>query len=303
MSYSALANPASPYPALAQSKPPGKKTDARIDKFHALLLNAAQDVASNDAIIGSYKRFQQRTSATMWYFTKVSILDGATARPALPDANAKAAVWETGWSKLSALSKQVICDLAGLDPKKLNLAATATRKSLVDGRNNWPANLYASGQGASDPGTETGWTCSVFVGETLCQAARGLGLSNALFLRKDKGPKFKFIAAQNMRTTALFSSVPKADIITAGSENTRDGYIVSMLNGQHVEIVTHIENDTPAKYFCAIGAGRGTVSEIGQELCGGLLTSHRDIEDSENVFLRINADNATIKTLLAKIKN
>ena len=302
-SYSALANPASPYPALVQSKPPAQqadqdKLDQKVDKFHGLLLSAAKDVANNNSIIDSYIRFQQHTSTTMWYFTKVSILDGATPRPKLPDVNAKAAVWDTKWHELSALSKQVICDLAGLDPTKINFSDTATRQSVADGRNKWPANLYASGEGATGA-TETGWTCSVFVGEVLCQAARGLGSSNELFLRKDKGPKFKFIAAANMRTTALFASVPKTDIVAGGGA----GYIVSMLGGDHVEIVTRIPNDSPPKYFCAIGAGRGDVKELGQELCGGFFTLHRNISDGDNVFLKINSANATIKTLLAKIKS
>src|SRR6202035_2288597 len=112
MSYSALANPPSPYPALVQSKPPEKKADARIDKFHALLLKAARDVANNNSIIDSYKRFYENAGPIMWYFTKVSILDGAKGRPTLPDVDATAQVWEKAWKALGTLPKQVICDLA-----------------------------------------------------------------------------------------------------------------------------------------------------------------------------------------------
>jgi hypothetical protein len=306
MSYSALAHPASPYPALAQNKPPEKKIDPRVDKFHMLLLKAARDVVNNNAIIDSYKRFQEPTGDTIWYFTKVSILDGATKRPSLPEVDAEASVWEKLWKELPALSRQVVCDLAGQDPKKINFLAEATRQSLFDASTKWPEDLWASGQGARDSSILTSWTCSVFVGEALCQAARGLGLSDDLFMRKDKGAGFKFIAALNMRKSTLFTTVPKTDIKADGNNNSRSGYIVSMYDGSHVEIVTRIQRDEKPEYYCSIGAGRRDEAELGKEKCGAIErvwfgTADRAIDNDENFFLKINSDNASIKMLLAKI--
>jgi hypothetical protein len=297
VTYSASANPPSPYPALARSSPPPTPTPAQqVDKFHVLLLKAARKVGADEDIIGSYRRFQDGDGPILWYFTRVGQLVGAVKRPVLPPASASASEWTAAWRKAGSFAGQVVADLAGKDANRLNLAATATREALAAGVANWPSDLYATGQGSTS--AITGWTCSAFVGEALCQAVRGLGLSNTVFLDKNDKGKFVFIGAKNMRGSALFASVSAKEMAADPDSNPRQGYLVSMSEGHHVEILTQLASGAPSESFCSIGAGRPDTAELGKVKCGD---APRMFDSDQNVFLRVSASNATIKAVLNKI--
>ncbi|TMJ04919.1 MAG: hypothetical protein E6G97_05325 [Alphaproteobacteria bacterium] len=301
--------PQSAYARAAQAAP---KEDPRVAKFHQQVRAAANEIAANTAIIESYKRFDwaneiatntaiidpdkrfnRKPHGILWYFTEISVLDGATPRPNLPKIEDTGESWTTAWKKLPAVARQALCDLGNQDPRQIDLTSMEQRAALSSACEEWPEDAYATGQAASSGADER--TCSPFVGEALCKALRKLKLDEKLFLQSPRG-KWKFIPAGDIRKVPLFVTVPKSEIVPGQA----DGFVASMLEGHHVEIVVHVPANWPS-IFCAIGSGRGNIDDNGKIVCGHE-DRDRDVGFWKNVFLKINAKNRAMQQVLAKVK-
>ncbi|MCO6494105.1 MAG: hypothetical protein J5I91_00290 [Bacteroidetes bacterium] len=189
------------------------------------IAKAAETLGGNSLIMQSYQKFQN--GDFKWFFSKNPNLVGKYSNVS------SLKTWK-GWKTLDTQQKQVICDLAGLNPNTLPENQTTLDK-LIEGFKRWPQNLYAIFWGNEYGGV---WTCNIFVGEALYWAGKN-AVSNGKY----------YSAAQIHDNKGPFKAVE--------SKNLKRGNIVTF-SGSHTEIVTK----TPLKFliaddgFCSIGAGR-----------------------------------------------
>ena len=211
---------------------------------HGSLAVQAETLSAETITMDSYQEYQDKTRK--WFFSPNNALDGRASKPARFDT------W-ADWSAMHWQSRQVIADLAGLDPA--TLAPTAPNlSSLKAAYASWPAGKLAVFQS----GTSATNTCNVFLGDALFTDGKS----------QTEGGKY-YSAEQVFNATGRFTAIPSA----AASR----GDIAAWDYG-HVEVVTSVNHGLDE--FCSRGGFR---RPIGEEKC----VVSRKISDPKIHFLRI----------------
>lgn len=225
-----------------------------------IIAQKAAELASDTVIMNSYKDF---FNGKGYFLTKNSQLSGATRKPSrFPDTSKN---FEQKWMSsvwFVTSQRKYILLLAGISDSYS--VKNIDYNKLKQAYNKWSSKYYVVFYGGG-----MGWTCNLFVGETLSLAGKNVINNGRYYSAKQiwngEGPFKKINKAQ----------IKKGDIAAFGGYNVE---IVTRVTERGIFIKDKIS-------FCSRGAGSGGGREFGTEKCGDL---QRHINNDRVKFLRVS---------------
>jgi hypothetical protein len=221
---------------------------------------AAEKIANDDVIMGSYKDFYNEKG---YFLTKNNELFGAKRKPPKfpPTSNGFAKKWNDSTWFVSTQRKYLLI-IAGLDENRN--VRDSDHSILKKAYDKW-----ISGYLIVFYGEDAKWSCNLFVGESLFTAGYKSIISGG-----------KYLSAKQIWNGEKLTSVKKEDVQRGD---------IAAFGGTHVEIVTKVrkgqwfEDDE----FCSRGAGRGSTGN-GVERCdaSNWFIGSREIKNKKIKYFR-----------------